>query len=59
MYLPEISELNDPYEGELLYDNELVENAYFKYKRDEFNKKQNMSSRTLQKLLEENSSGIC
>ena len=56
MYLPEISELNDPYEGELLYDNELVENAYFKYKRDEFNKKQNMSSRTLQKLLEENSS---
>ena len=29
MYLPEISELNDPYEGELLYDNELVENAGF------------------------------
>ena len=38
MYLPEISELNDPYEGELLYDDELLENAYFKHKKEEFDK---------------------
>lgn len=38
IYLPEITELNDPYEGELLYNNELLENAYFKSKKEEFDK---------------------
>ena len=55
MYLPEISELNDPYEGELLYDEELFENAYFKHKKEEFKKELHISSRTLQNLLKKNS----
>ena len=38
MYLPEITELNDPYEGELLYNNQLLENVYFKSKKEEFDR---------------------
>ena len=38
IYLPEITELNDPYEGELLYNYELLENTYFKSKKEEFDK---------------------
>lgn len=38
LYLPEIHELNDPYEGELLYNNEILKNAYFKNKKEEFDK---------------------
>lgn len=33
IYLPEISELNDPYEGELLYNEELLENAYLRVEK--------------------------
>ena len=36
--MPEIHELNDPYEGELLYNEEILKNAYFKSKKEEFDK---------------------
>ena len=39
MYLPEISELNDPFEGELLYNKNIMENAYYKFRCKEYHEK--------------------